>query len=117
MEVHFSQRLILGEWSWSLHRATENVATVPVCKDKNEENHKGNIKNPLASQCTQPVSATKNAEKRVEVKTAVEVLILKAQPQESPSLAAEKYTCQVCIGILLLLMSGTCISITAQQFG
>lgn len=34
MEVHFSQRLILGEWSWSLHRATENVATVPVYKIK-----------------------------------------------------------------------------------
>lgn len=32
MEVHFSQRLILGEWSWSLHRAIEKVATVPVFK-------------------------------------------------------------------------------------
>lgn len=79
---------------------------------------KRKYKNPLASQCTQPVSATKNAEKkRVKVKTAVEVLILKAQTQESPSLAAEKYICQVCIGIPLLLMSCTWISITAQQFG
>lgn len=40
MEVHFSQRLILGEWSWSLHRATENVATVPVYKDKKMEENK-----------------------------------------------------------------------------
>lgn len=37
MEVHFSQRLILGEWSWSLHRATEKVATVPVYESKNGE--------------------------------------------------------------------------------
>lgn len=35
MEVHFSQRLILGEWSWSLHRATEKDATVAVYKSKN----------------------------------------------------------------------------------
>lgn len=34
MEVHFSQRLILGEWSWSLHRATEKDATIPVKKSK-----------------------------------------------------------------------------------
>lgn len=34
MEVHFSQRLILGEWSWSLHRATENDATVAVYKSR-----------------------------------------------------------------------------------
>jgi len=37
MEVHFSQRLILGEWSWSLHRATEKVATVAVNESKNRE--------------------------------------------------------------------------------
>lgn len=35
MEVHFSQRLILGEWSWSLHRATEKDATVALYKSKN----------------------------------------------------------------------------------
>lgn len=37
MEVHFSQRLILGEWSWSLHRATEKVATVAVYTSKSGE--------------------------------------------------------------------------------
>lgn len=35
MEVHFSQQLILGEWSWSLHRATENDATVALYESKN----------------------------------------------------------------------------------
>lgn len=45
MEVHFSQRLILGEWSWSLHRATEKVATVPVYKSQNGEKV---YKNPLS---------------------------------------------------------------------
>lgn len=37
MEVHFSQRLILGEWSWSLHRATEKVATFLSYKSKTRE--------------------------------------------------------------------------------
>ena len=40
VEVHFSQRLIFGEWSWSLHRATEKVASVPVYKSRNEEQYK-----------------------------------------------------------------------------
>lgn len=51
MEAHFSQRLILGEWSWSLHRAIENDATVAGYKSKNW------TKNTIKS--TQPVSATK----------------------------------------------------------
>lgn len=61
MEVHFSQRLILGEWSWSLHRATEKVATVPVYESKNGEKV---YKIPSVSPCTKPVSATvqKNGE-------------------------------------------------------
>lgn len=63
MEVHFSQRLILGEWSWSLHRATENVATVPVKKCKNGGKKKC-IKIPSVSQCTQPVSATSQNRQR-----------------------------------------------------
>lgn len=45
MEVHFSQRLILGEWSWSLHRATEKVATFLVYKSKTREKL---YKNPLS---------------------------------------------------------------------
>lgn len=40
MEVHFSQRLILGEWSWSLHRATENDATVAVYKSQKPDQKK-----------------------------------------------------------------------------
>lgn len=46
MEVHFSQRLILGEWSWSLYRAIEKVATFPVYKSTNRE--KKAYKNPLS---------------------------------------------------------------------
>jgi len=37
MEVHFSQRLIFGEWSWSLHRATEKPAMVTIYKAKTRE--------------------------------------------------------------------------------
>lgn len=66
MEVHFSQRLILGEWSWSLHRATEKVATVPVYKSKNGGKTKCIKKIPSVSWCTQPVSATKMDEKTKE---------------------------------------------------
>lgn len=53
MEVHFSQRLILGEWSWSLHRATEKDATVAVSKS---EKTKIII---IIGKSTQPVSAPK----------------------------------------------------------
>lgn len=53
MEVHFSQRLILGECSWSLHRATENDATVPVHTNK-------------SPQCTQPVSTKTDEETKAD---------------------------------------------------
>lgn len=61
MEVHFSQRLILGEWSWSLYHATEKVATFPVYKSTNREKRRTKILS--ASQSTQPVSATKKQTK------------------------------------------------------
>lgn len=46
MEVHFSQRLIFGEWSWSLHRATEKPAMVTIYKAKTREKS-GLKKDPL----------------------------------------------------------------------
>lgn len=72
IEVHFNQRLILGEWSWSLHRATENVATVPVCKTK-----KGVYKN-LLSPWMQWIR------QKLIVYTEVQVLLWKPQPLECP---------------------------------
>lgn len=74
MEVHFSQRLILGEWSWSLHRATEKVATVPVYKSKNGEKV---YKNPLSVSVHSTSECQKKGQedKRVAVYSAVKVLL------------------------------------------
>lgn len=81
MEVHFSQRLILGEWSWSLHRATEKVATVPVYKSQNGEKV---YKNPLSVSVHSTSECLKKRARRVIVYSAVKVLLWKAQPLEFP---------------------------------
>ncbi len=117
IEVHFSQRLILGEWSWSLHRATEKVATVPVYESKNEGKTKC-IKNfPPRLSVHSASECNKNGweDKRVTVCSAVEVLLWKAQPLEFPSLKAEKFIWQDFLSIPVLLMGSACRAITAQQ--
>lgn len=117
MEVHFSQRLILGEWSWSLHRATEKDATVPVYKSKKRRKTK-RIKNPLSFSVHSTSECNKNGreDERATVYTAVEVLLWKAQPLEFPSLEAEKFIWQDFLSIPVLLMASACKFITAQQF-
>lgn len=82
MEVHFSQRLILGEWSWSLHRATENVATVPVKKRKN--GGKKCIKSPQSLSALSQWVQQDKTDKRVTIYSVVMVLLWKAQPSEFP---------------------------------
>lgn len=102
MEVHFSQRLILGEWSWSLHRATENDATVAVYKSKNQK--KNYYKEHSTSECYK-----KGQDDKTEgASSAADVF---------PHLRQKQFVWQGFLRIPVLLLNSGWRFITAQQFG
>ncbi len=119
MEVHFSQRLIFGEWNWSLHRATEKVATVPVYKSTNEEkqNKTKFIKNPLslsvhsASECQ---THRMRRQKSDSLFCNEDPLVKSSTSDVSPHWWQKRSDF---LRIPVLLIVSACKFITAQQFG